>query len=120
MGKVVLGMTMSLDGFINDRAGSVARLYPDLGELRNMPSLQETIKNTGAVVMGRRAFEMGDPDAYADHYEFDEIHIDIMPVLFGGGLCLFDHVNDGIIDLKKITGMDFPIRTHLRFRVLLQ
>jgi hypothetical protein len=29
MGKVILGMTMSLDGFINDRNGSVADLYPD-------------------------------------------------------------------------------------------
>jgi hypothetical protein len=30
MGKVILGMTMSLDGFINDRQGNVADLYPDL------------------------------------------------------------------------------------------
>lgn len=30
MGKVILGMTMSLDGFINDREGSVAALYSDL------------------------------------------------------------------------------------------
>jgi hypothetical protein len=30
MEKVILGMTMSLDGFINDRDGSVASLYPDL------------------------------------------------------------------------------------------
>ena len=29
MANVLLGMTMSLDGFINDRHGSVARLYPD-------------------------------------------------------------------------------------------
>lgn len=30
MAKVILGMTMSLDGFINDRNGSVEALYPDL------------------------------------------------------------------------------------------
>ena len=30
MAKVILGMTMSLDGFINDRSGSVSALYPDL------------------------------------------------------------------------------------------
>ncbi len=30
MAKVLLGMTMSLDGFINDRHGSVDRLYPDM------------------------------------------------------------------------------------------
>ncbi len=28
------------------------------------------IAATGAVVMGRRTFEMGDPDAYVGHYEF--------------------------------------------------
>jgi hypothetical protein len=30
MSKVVVGMTMSLDGFVNDSSGSVASLYPDL------------------------------------------------------------------------------------------
>ena len=33
MAKVVVGMTLSLDGFVNDRNGSVARLYPDLAAL---------------------------------------------------------------------------------------
>jgi hypothetical protein len=34
MGKVLVGMTMSLDGFIHDRNGDVSRLYPDLEALR--------------------------------------------------------------------------------------
>jgi dihydrofolate reductase len=71
MGKVVLGMTMSIDGFINDRSGSVNALYPDLAELRETEPLKESIQNTGAVVMGRNAFAMAeDPDFYADNYEF--------------------------------------------------
>lgn len=71
MGKVVLGMTMSLDGFINDRDGSVASLYPDLDDLRNMESLQKAIRTTGAVVMGWNAFAMAeDLDWYAGNYEF--------------------------------------------------
>lgn len=71
MGKVVLGMTMSMDGFINDRNGSVASLYPDLNELRNTEPLQEAIRTTGAVVMGWNAFAMAeDSDWYADNYEF--------------------------------------------------
>jgi hypothetical protein len=37
MGKVVLGMTMSLDGFVNDRNGDVSRLYPDFAEQSNIP-----------------------------------------------------------------------------------
>jgi dihydrofolate reductase len=68
MGKVILGTTMSLDGFINDRNGSVSRLYPDLAALRKTEMLQESIKTTGAVVMGRRAYDMAEGD-FTD-YEF--------------------------------------------------
>lgn len=70
MAKVILGMTLSLDGFVHDRNGSVESLFPDLGQLQDTALLQDAIKNTGAVVMGRRAFEMGDPDAYVGNYEF--------------------------------------------------
>lgn len=70
MGKVIAGMTLSLDGFVNDRYGSVDRLYPDLEALGKTEMLQESIRTTGAVVMGRRAYEMGDPDEIADHYEY--------------------------------------------------
>ncbi len=71
MRKVVLGMTMSLDGFINDRGGSVEALYPDLAALRETGPLKESIQNTGAVVMGRNSFAMAeDPDAIAGNYEY--------------------------------------------------
>jgi dihydrofolate reductase len=71
MGKVVLGMTMSLDGFINDRHGSVAALYPDLATWRETELGRESIRNTGAVVMGRNSFDMSeDPDWFAGNYEY--------------------------------------------------
>jgi dihydrofolate reductase len=71
MAKVILGATMSLDGFINDRNGSVAALYPDLAALRETAPLRESIQNTGAVVMGRNSFAMAeDPDSIADTYEY--------------------------------------------------
>lgn len=71
MGKVILGMTMSIDGFINDRSGSVERLYPDLAALRDTEPLRESILNTGAVVMGRNSFAMAeDPDWFAADYEY--------------------------------------------------
>jgi hypothetical protein len=44
MGKVILGMTISVDGFINDRSGSVAALYPDLAALRETEPLSESIQ----------------------------------------------------------------------------
>ncbi|HJT57589.1 MAG TPA: hypothetical protein VJ761_13895 [Ktedonobacteraceae bacterium] len=46
--------SLSLDGFMADRNGDVSRLYPDLEALREIEMLQEEIRTTGAVVMGRR------------------------------------------------------------------
>lgn len=68
MGKVIVGMTLSLDGYINDRNGSVARLYPDIANLRNTEIIQQVIATTGAVVMGRHAYDMAQGD-FID-YEF--------------------------------------------------
>jgi dihydrofolate reductase len=71
MAKVILGATMSLDGFINDRSGSVAALYPDLDAWRDTETGRESIQNTGAVVMGRNSFAMAeDPDSIAENYEY--------------------------------------------------
>ena len=58
MAKVLAGMAISLDGFIEDRTGSVARLYADFAAIRQTDLLQEEIGRTGAVVMGRRAYDM--------------------------------------------------------------
>jgi dihydrofolate reductase len=68
MGKVIVGMTVSLDGFVNDRNGSVERLYPDFEALHKTEALQKAIENTGAVIMGRRAFDMAQGDM--TDYEF--------------------------------------------------
>jgi len=48
----------------------------------------------------------------------DELHIDIMPVLLGEGLRLFDHLSDQAITLEKIKVLETDIRTNLRFRVV--
>jgi len=69
MGKVIAGTTMSLDGFINDRNGSVGSLYPDLAALGETEMLQESIKNTGAVIMGRRAYDMANGDLTGYEYQ---------------------------------------------------
>src|SRR5512140_698342 len=168
MGKVVLGTTLSVDGFINDRNGSVAVLYQDLATWRETELGRESIQNTGAVVMGRNSFDMAeDPDSLAGNYEYqvpifvlthhppkrhpketdtltftfvkdgiesaieqakaaagdrdvnvigaastaqqclraglaDELHIDIMPVLLGGGLRFFDDLDGEQVQLERI------------------
>src|SRR6267378_1466577 len=70
MSRVIVGMTSSLDGFVADPGGGVDRLYPDLAALQNTPYMNALIEETGAVLMGRRAFEMGDPDGFVGNYEF--------------------------------------------------
>jgi dihydrofolate reductase len=185
MGKVILGMTMSIDGFINDRDGSVDALYPDLAAWRDTQPGKESIQNTGAVVMGRNSYAMSeDPDWFAGNYEYqvpifvlthepptkhpketkdlsftfvtdgiesairqakaaagdkdvnvigaastaqqclqaglaDELHIDIMPLILGGGLRAFEDTGVDQIQLERIKVMELPGgRTHLRFRII--
>jgi len=178
-------MTMSLDGYIQDRSGSVGALYPDLETLRETEPLMESIQNTGAVVMGWNAYRMAeDPDSYAGNYEFqvpifvlthdvpkrlpkeaapltftfvtdgiekaverakaaagskdvviiggastaqqsiraglvDELDIDIMPVLLGGGLRLFDDTGSEPVLMDRAKVVELPGgRTHLQFRMV--
>src|ERR1051325_10033992 len=69
MAKVILGTTMSLDGFMNDRQGSLGRLYPNLDDLRTTEMLQESMQRTGAVVMGRHAYDLADGDFTGYEYQ---------------------------------------------------
>jgi dihydrofolate reductase len=185
MARVIVGMAMSLDGFINDQSGSVAALYRDFDTMRDTEPMRESIQNTGAVVMGRHAFAMAeDPDSYADNYEFqvpifvltheepkrhpketdkltftfvtdgiesamekaktaagdkyvtvvggantfqqcinkmlfDELEIDLVPILLGGGLRLFEHIiRAEHIRLEGMKVVESPGVTHLRYRVV--
>lgn len=69
MGKVVIGAALSLDGFCADRNGDLSKLYPDLAELRKTESLRESIRDTGAVVMGRRAYDLAQGDLTGYEYQ---------------------------------------------------
>ena len=69
MGNVIIGATMSLDWFMNDRNGDVSRLYPDFEALHRTEMLQEEIRTTGAVVMGRHAYDMGQGDLTDYEYQ---------------------------------------------------
>jgi len=62
MANVIIGATMSLDGFMSDRNGDVSRLYPDFEALHETEMLHEEIRATGAVVMGRHAYDMAAGD----------------------------------------------------------
>ena len=182
MGKVIIGATMSLDGFMNDRNGDVMRLYADLQALRETEMLQEEIRTTGAVMMGRGAYNMGLGDL--TDYEFqvpifvvthhipdqaikgenahltvtfvtdgiqsaiekaktaagnkdvmvvggantaqqclraglvDEIHMGIVPVLFGEGLHFFEPRTNEQMQLERTRIFESSTRTDIWFRVV--
>ncbi len=48
----------------------------------------------------------------------DEIHVDVAPILIGGGVSLFDHLGKGPINLECIGNVQTPHVTHLGFRVI--
>jgi dihydrofolate reductase len=49
----------------------------------------------------------------------DELHVDIMPVLVGGGFRALEEIDEGQIQLQRIKVMELPGgRTHLRFRII--
>ena len=184
MAKVLAGMTMSLDGFINDRNGSAQSLSPDFEELLESSSFKEMIEETGAIIMGRNTYEMMDPFLWVnDDYEFqlplfilthtppekypegndklsltfvtdgiesaiskakqaagdrmvqiiggadtiqqslnsglcDELQVDLMPILLGEGLKLFENIDNDKIKLER-TSVDevTPMRTSIIFKV---
>lgn len=69
MAKVIVGTTMSIDGFMNDRHGSLGSLYPSLEDLSKTEMLQESMKSTGAVVMGRHAHDIANGDFTGYEYQ---------------------------------------------------
>jgi dihydrofolate reductase len=48
----------------------------------------------------------------------DEISIHLVPILFGGGTRLFEHLGDEHIRLEPMAAVETPPAIHLRFRVL--
>ena len=180
MAKIIAGMTMSLDGFVADPDGNVDRLYPDLEALRGTGYMNDAVAATGAVIMGRKTFEMGDPDSYVGSYEFqvpifvlthhpprvppkqderltftfvgdgvasavsqalaaagdqavqvvggasviqqllraglvDELHVDVTPVLLGGGLRFLESIDRVFLETLGVETVGQ--RTSLRYRV---
>jgi dihydrofolate reductase len=48
----------------------------------------------------------------------DELQIDLVPLLLGGGLRLFEQPGSKPVELERIRVIEYPWFTHLRFRVL--
>jgi dihydrofolate reductase len=69
MARVIVGMVMSLDGFVADRNGDIGLLYPDFEAMVESEPVQESIRTTGAVVLGRRSYDMSNGDYTGYEYQ---------------------------------------------------
>ncbi len=202
MGKVIFNMTMSLDGFVagpndgpenglGDGGDALFKWYfsgdteisigggsPMLKvSLQSAELLKEAIETTGAMVTGRKTFDIArgwgghppgapcfvvthtiPPEWVKDGSPFifvtdgiesairqakqaagdknvvvstastlqqslkaglvDEIHIDVAPILLGGGVRLFDQLEAEPIELECIRAITAPGVIHLGFRVV--
>jgi dihydrofolate reductase len=197
MGTISAGFSMSLDGFIAGPNDDVSRVFAwmSLGntELKlssgdtdfdlkvssaSADLFKETINQTGAIVSGRRMFDvsgawggkhpLGAPVVVVTHnipkewvYDgspfvfvtdgvecaiekareiagdknigvggadlarqclklglLDEIHIDLVPVLLGQGVRLFEHLGIEPVELERTGVFESPGVTHLSFRVI--
>lgn len=69
--SVIVGMAMSLNGYVADAYGDVTPLYPALvqGSMQENDIIRESIESTGAVVMGRSAYEMAEGDFTGYEYQ---------------------------------------------------
>jgi dihydrofolate reductase len=48
----------------------------------------------------------------------DEVHVDVVPVLLGGGVRLFDNLGPEHIELERTEVIEAPDVTHMTFRVV--
>jgi hypothetical protein len=61
-------VTISLDGFAEDRKGSVGTLYHDPGIYDTTEVMREAVQDTGAVLMAWKEFAMAeDPDWFCGY-----------------------------------------------------
>ncbi len=129
-GKVILGVTISLDGFAEDIDGSVNKLYPDLDTLRETEVFKESILTTGSVVMSKKEYELADdPDLYAHNYEYQVpifVFTDKKPEKHPKETdeLSFTFITDGVSanladELERTKLVELPAgRTHIRFKFI--
>lgn len=105
MGKILLDMAMSLDGFIagpNDEpAGLHDWFFPPSGSVTagDAEVIDESIRTTGAIVMGRRSYDLGDKVDGFVHTPYRVEHFVLshdVPEQVARGETTFTFVTDGI------------------------
>ena len=134
MAKVVVDVSMSLDGFIagpdDDRAqplgvilthkppptfpkGKSEIVFVTDGIESAVSKAKALAKNKhvgiGGASVAQQALKAG---------LVDELLLHIAPILLGEGVRLFEHLGDEAIRLRKISSLDVEDTSHLRYEVL--
>jgi dihydrofolate reductase len=93
---------------------------PENGVYVFCDGIERALADARAAAGDRTVCVMGGADVAQQYLRaglVDEISIHLVPVLFGGGLRLFEHLGDEHIELENLSSTQTAAATHLRFRV---
>jgi dihydrofolate reductase len=82
--------------------------------------IEDALKQAKAAAGDKDVTVMGGADTGHQYLRaglVDELSIHLIPVLFGGGTRMFEHVGDGHVQLEHLGAVQTAAATHLRFRV---
>jgi len=94
---------------------------PENGVYAFSDGIEAALADARSAAGERTVCVMGGADIaqqYLDAGLIDEISIHLVPVLFGGGLRLFEHLSGRHIELENVSSTQTAAATHLRFRVV--
>jgi len=130
MGAVIANMSMSLDGYVEDRDGSVPEMFAWLtpgGDTVEMPGDEREFRTDGASAEQLREAAAGDRRvavASADITRqclvlglLDGIAVDLVPVLLGGGTPFFGGLSAAPVHLATPTVIEGRGVTHTYYDV---
>jgi dihydrofolate reductase len=83
--------------------------------------IEDTLKQAKAAAGDKLVTVMGGAETGQQFLRaglVDELSIHLIPVLFGGGTRMFEHLGDGHVQLEHLGSVQTAAATHLRFRVV--
>ena len=100
---------------------SVPQDIPDGGVYTFVDSVEAALESAKKAAGDKDVAVMGGANIaqqFVKHGFVDEISIHLVPVLFGSGIPLFDHLETGHIQLETLDVINTAEAVHMRFRVL--
>jgi dihydrofolate reductase len=83
--------------------------------------IESALRRAREIAGGKNIYVMGGPNVASQFIRaglVDEIGIHLVPVLFGEGSRLVDHIGNGHIQLEVLSVTDTPTATHLLYRIV--